>query len=211
MIIGVLIPTRGDRPQFLEHAKYLLSQQTKQPDHVLIVDEPPKDNKCDITYRYRTGCEKLFALGVDVILFWEDDDWYRQDYIEKMLTAWLSIGKPHIFGLGDTIYYHIKTNQYKIMHHPERSSMMATLLSKEAKIDWGKDDYAFTDLILWKQLQSKATYKFNDTICLGIKHGIGMAGGSAHSKKFRYDHNDQDLKYLQKVVDPKSFIFYGRQ
>ena len=70
MKVGVLIPSRGDRTDFLKHAKWLLSQQTRQPDEILIVDYAPKTNDYDITPRYRYGCQELFKKGCDIVFFW---------------------------------------------------------------------------------------------------------------------------------------------
>jgi hypothetical protein len=67
MKVGVLIPSRGDRSNFLNHAKWLLEQQTRKTDEVLIVDYPPKSNDYDITPRYRLDVKNY--LREDVILF----------------------------------------------------------------------------------------------------------------------------------------------
>jgi hypothetical protein len=208
MKIGLLTPTRGDRSKFLEHAKYLMAQQTLQADHIEIVDDVPKSRLCDITYRYKIGCYRLFQKGVDVILFWEDDDHYAPNYIETMINTWVKAGKTDIFGIAQTIYYHLGLKKYITLNHPDRASMMNTMISKNAKINWGNDNYAFTDLVLWKQLKHKATFIPHEILSLGIKHGIGMSGGSGHKTTFKYTHDDENLEYLQKTVDQKSFEFY---
>ena len=178
-MIGVLIITRGDRPRFIEHAKFLLSKQTRKPDVIEIVDDKPISNEIDITYRYRIGCERLFKKGCDVIIFWEDDDWYRNDYVQKMTEGWEMSGKPPIFGISTTIYYHALTNKYIHLSHPGRASMMSTMISKEAVINWGNDNYAYTDMVLWQQLKG-VSVAFDETIAIGIKHGIGLCGGGGH-------------------------------
>ena len=99
--IGVIIPTRGDRLMLLENSLRLLGKQTVKPDRVLVIDEEPKSDECDITYRYRTGYEKM--TDVDVIFFWEDDDWYIDDYIETMLKEWEKAGRPDLMGTRYTI------------------------------------------------------------------------------------------------------------
>ncbi len=208
MKIGVLIITRGDRPKFLEHAKYLISEQTLQPDIVEIVDDKPLSDKIDITYRYRIGCERLFKKGVDVIIFWEDDDWYSKDYIQLMCSHWIANGQPDVFGLNTTVYYNININKYVLLSHPGRASMMSTMISKEAKINWGKDDYAFTDMVLWQQLKG-ISIKINETIAIGIKHGTGLCGGGGHVNDWKgYNLDDLKKDFLRMHTDEKSFCFY---
>ena len=91
MKIGVLIPTRGDRVKFLAQANKLLSKQTMKPHEVNIVNFKPSDGNKDITKRYRVGCNQLFnEKKCDLVIFWEDDDWYSNDYIETVFKSWLS-------------------------------------------------------------------------------------------------------------------------
>ncbi|MES2397943.1 MAG: hypothetical protein V4549_18165 [Bacteroidota bacterium] len=207
--IGVLVITRGDRPKFLAHSKYLMDQQTIQPDIIEIVDDKPLSDKVDITYRYRIGCERLFKKGADVIIFIEDDDFYRNDYIELMVKNWLENGAPELFGLSTTIYYNLMTNMYTHLSHPGRASMMSTMISKQAKIEWGEDSYAYTDMILWKQLKGVAV-KLNETIAIGIKHGIGLCGGGGHTLNWgAYNLHDATKEFLRSNVDQKSFEFYA--
>ena len=113
MKLGVLIPTRGDREKFLNHAKFLLSKQTIKPDEINIVDFKPSDNEKDITKRYRIGCEQLFnEKKCDLVVFWEDDDWYSPKYLETIKNNWIESENPQIIGIGKTIYYHILTKKY---------------------------------------------------------------------------------------------------
>lgn len=207
MKIGVLIITRGDRPKFLEHAKYLLSLQTKQPDFIEIVDEKPLTNKCDITYRYKKGSNVLFRKGADCVLPFEDDDFYSENYIETMVKKWVENREPLIFGLANTIYYSLTQKKFTILKHRGRASMMSTMISRDAVINWGEDNYPFTDLTLWNQLKGVAV-EDESGLCIGIKHGIGLCGGKAHNSNFPYSIDDKDFKYLESKVDKRSFEFY---
>lgn len=207
--IGVLIPTRGDRPKFLEFALKQLNGQTIRPDEIEIVNDKPLSDKPDITWRYRIGCERLLAKGCEFIVFMEDDDWYSSDYIEYMLDAWTRAGKPHLIGLNHTIYYNIFTQQYMKWTH-KHASMFSTCISAEGvrNTKWGDDNYSFTDIILWKQLKG-VLLTANPDISCGIKHGIGLCGGGGHREKFdHYQKTDDNYKYLESVVDDDALVFY---
>jgi len=206
MRVGLITPTRGDRPQFIEQCKKLMKLQTLQPNEWEIVDEKPLNNEVDITYRFRIGFERL-KDKVDVIVIIEDDDWYSSSYIEKMVNGWIDNGKPDIFGLNNTVYYNINTNKYTHFYHKGRASMMATVLSAKAKINWGKDNYAYTDMVLWQQLKGVSVDL--GIINMGIKHGVGLCGGAGHNPDWgKYQLVDSDLSYL-KSITKKDWLFYA--
>lgn len=207
MKIGVLIITRGDRPKFLEQAKKMLKQQTLQPNEICIVDDEPLSNDIDITYRYRIGFERL-KDKVDVIIFVENDDYYSPKYIETMVTAWVENGKPELFGIAETIYYHLKLKAFNIIKHDGRASAMSTMVSTKLDIDFPKDNEPFFDLHLWKTYKG-VTFKPKEPINIGIKHGIGKCGGKGHLLSFRYDNEDTEMKWLKSKVDNESFKFYS--
>ena len=199
--IGILIPTRGDRSAFVKFAKVLISRQTVKHHSLLIFDDPPKSELPDITYRYRVGCERLFKQGCDVIFFWEDDDWYAPNYLEKMVSAWIEMNKPDIFGIDTTLYYHLVSQKYLHINHPGRASAMSTMVTKKILgIVWCDDNYSYTDIHIWKKLRGK-TVNFGDRICVGIKHGIGLTGGGGHKKDWNtYNSQDANYEYLKRIV-----------
>lgn len=209
--IGVVIPTRGDRTAFLKQAKELLSKQTLAPDFIEIVDFKPKSNEIDIKKRYEIGCKNLFEKKCDVVIFWEDDDWYSSRYIEIMIAAWVNANKPAIFGIGNSCYYHIFANKYLIINHPGRASMMSTMVTKAIlNIDWGIENDAYADVIIWKELKGR-TFIPPVRICLGVKHGIGMTGGGGHdSENFaHYNKIDKERMFLRSVVGT-DILFYNK-
>jgi hypothetical protein len=212
MKIAVLIPTRGDRKEFLNNALRLIKNQTLQPDHIEIVDFEPLDSACDITPRYRFGYEKLSKMGFDVILLMEDDDFYAKNYIETMISEWIDAGKPDIFGTTYTIYYNIRVWGQFRMEHYQRSSAMSTLIKPSLEIKWPLNNDPYTDVALYNQLKYKL-FTPKEVICLGIKHGIGLCGGRSHVDGLqRYSTNggltDPDKSWIKSIVDEESFKFY---
>lgn len=208
MKIGCLTPTRGDRPQFIEQCKRLMKLQTLKPNEWEIVDDEPLSNEVDITYRFRIGFERLKAKGVDVVIIIEDDDYISPTYIETMFTAWVENGKPLLFGIAETIYYHLKLKAFNIIKHDGRASAMSTMISTKLDIDFPKDNEPFFDLHLWKNYKG-VTFKPKEPINIGIKHGIGKCGGKGHLLAFRYDNEDAEMNWLKSKVDNESFKFYS--
>lgn len=214
--IGIIVPDRGDRPLFRKHCEYLISKQTVQPTQVVWVDFMPISNEVDITKRYRIGYNYISEL-VDVILFMENDDWYSPNYIETMLRAWITAGKPDIFGTDYTHYYHIKLKKWFTMNHNVRSSAMSTLIKPNLNIDWCPDNEPYTDTYLWMMAinkdtgkpLTKAVFHPEPPICLGMKHGVGLTGGNSHVNRLhRYINDDVEQNWLRSIVDEQSFEFY---
>ncbi len=207
MKIGILIPTRGDRPKFLKHALYLVGRQTMKPDFIEVINDKPITKDKDITWRYRLGCERLFEKGSDVIIFWEDDDYYSSTYIQSMIYEYIKVGKPDIFGVDTTIYYHLKQKKYAIIPTPGRSSAMSTMVTKAIMdIKWPAPNHVWFDLYIWERMQGK-THHFNKPIAIGIKHGIGMCGGSGHFS-LNYKTSDPGSQFLKSIVSDYSLSFY---
>lgn len=205
-MIAVIIPDRGDRPEFMEHCLWLIDQQTIKPNIIEIVNDPPLSEDKDVTWRYRLGLIKVFARGADMAFLWENDDWYGPNYIERMLYGWTKAGKPSLFGIGHTYYYHLKQKRYRILKHSGRASAMNTIITKDHPVTFPPHNDPFFDLHIWKT--GGKTFLPNEIISLGIKHGIGLCGGKAHEMNFKYDKEDNG--FLQRTVDPKSYEFYQK-
>lgn len=213
MKIGVLIPTRGDRPRLLEHALLQIDRQTLKPDHIEVVADAPQSNQKDITWRYRIGCERLFAKGVDVVAFIEDDDYYSPEYLKLMTDAWEKNGKPDLFGIGETYYYHLGNKRWLHMRHPERASAMSTMTTKKVlDVQWPGNHESFLDIQLWRNVPNKKTTTFGRIISLGIKgYGEGqLFGGIGHNKLWAmYKNLDADLSWLKQAVG-SDIEFYNK-
>lgn len=203
--VGVICPTRGDRPKFLEQFKKYVSRQTLQPTVVEIVDFEPTDDSCDITKRYKYGYDKLRGQGLDLIGFLEDDEFYAPNYLEVMVDGWIKHGCPKMFGLDYTIYYHLLVGKDFVFKHDKRASMMSTLMKPDMSFEWCRDDYAYTDSHLWKTVGGKV-WNPRMEIAIGIKHGLGMTGGQYHTNNLqKYNQNNIDFRRL---VGEEDFSFY---
>ena len=216
--IVCLIPTRGDRPVLLSRAIEMLAQQTLCPVNVIVIDDDPVDiNKKDITWRYRNGLERVMSQhpNVELILFIEDDDWYSEDYIKTFYDAWLQAGKPELFGIGETYYYHIGLRKIYHEKHVGRASAFCTGITPAgiSKMNWPNDDYSYVDFEFWKQLNG-LLFIPNKPVAVGIKgHKVGtFFGGSGHYDSWAgYKHDDQELTWISNIIDKPSIDFYFKK
>lgn len=220
MNIGIIVPDRGDRDKLMGNCTRMIKAQTLKTITLKVVNYLPRSEKRDITQRYREGYEfftQLKSMGqpVHVIALMENDDWYHPEYLETMVRWWISYGKPNLFGINYSIYYHLGLKKYFRMDHFTRSSACTTFIKPYLKINWPQDDEPFTDLHLWTKSQlNGVTFKPEKHISLGIKHGTGLTGGTSHIDRLeRYTGvrgvDDRDMRFLKENMDEESFKFYS--
>ncbi len=206
--VAVIIPTRGDRPKFLKHARWLIAQQTLQPNIILTMNSKPTGPGADLTRRYREGYAAATQMGMDLTIWWEDDDWYHRDYIQMMVNQWKKAGKPALMGNAQSRYYHIITGKWADIYHPGHSSAMNMAVKTALDIPWPDDSLIFLDKHIWDRMGSQGTL-LSHKMSIGIKHGFGRCGGKGHDPRLSiYKEIDANLSQLSKLVDEKSLKLY---
>lgn len=217
--VGIIIPDRGDRPEFMTNCIRMVRSQTisqpfegnKMEQITCKVSMNPINDDVDITMRYKYGYDFFKDMNVDVIALIENDDYYAPDYLETMLKEWEKAGLPDLFGTSYTIYYHLKLRKYFTMRHEQRSSAMSTLIKPGLNITWPLDHDPYTDQWLWMKddigIKTKKIFEPSHIICVGMKHGEGLCGGANHTDKLHRYIND-DNRFLENTLDAESFKFY---
>ncbi len=206
--VAVIIPTRGDRPKFLKHARWLLEQQTLQPDVILCMNDPAEGRVADLTKRYREGYETATSMGMDLTIWWEDDDWYDKGYIQMMVNQWKKAGKPDLMGNERSMYYHIITGQWAEIKHPSHSSAMNMAMKTGLDVPWPADEVIFLDKHIWVRMGHRGKL-LSHKMSIGIKHGFGRCGGKGHDPRLGiYKEKDANLSQLETLVDKKSIRLY---
>lgn len=190
---AVIIPDRGDRPEFLQHCKNQIEALVLKPHHCFIVNYAPQSDDFDLVPRIKVGIEHCKSLGIDLVFIIENDDFYPPDYFVKF--------QPHFehhefFGDEFTTYYNLKNKTHNTWHHPGRSSLFTTGFKISALNDfkWPADNELFLDIKLWRYAKNFRR-KFVKTGAIGMKHGVGKTGGKGHF--MRYKKVDIDLKFLK--------------
>lgn len=208
MTFCAITPTRGDRPEFLEHCKWQIKRMELEPDEHIIVDYPPKSGDKDLLARVRHGLILAEQHGHEFAYFVEDDDFYGPDYFIRMRAY-----EPRYDIIGDetTLYYHIVSNGFQTEHHPGRASLFTTgiRISAFTGFDWNKlkPSHIFLDVNLWEYARKKRLLRrYVDTGAVGVKHGVGVTGGIGHRQRYRTF--DTNWRVLASKVDKKSLEFY---
>lgn len=201
---AVIIPDRSDRPDFLKFCFHQLSRMTIKPDMVYLIDRPPIDMRTkDLIGRIKEGVESAKADGFDKVYIIENDDYYAPDYFEKMAFD------GDFVGLRNTIYYHIGNRTYENLTHAHSSLCFTGFrISALNQFRWPEPTAIFLDIKLWNYaFRNKKNIRFvQQFVGVGIKHGVGLSGGSGHRRTF--PNKDPEMRYLQSLVDPDAFKFY---
>jgi glycosyltransferase involved in cell wall biosynthesis len=204
MKIGVIVPDRGDRPEFLEQFKRYMDAQTLQPDHIFLVNHKPINEDIDIIPRYRIGYKSATDAGCDIVFLCENDDWYSPNYIEKMVAAWHDNNRPLLLTISNSYYYHITGKWFNIALPSANTFLLKTGLN----INWGSDNYPYVDVTILGQMPRKY-WSPSEPLCIGIKHGRGLVGGGCHNEdNERYTEQDHNGDWLRKIVGAENWEFY---
>lgn len=192
------ITCTGNRSVAFDLCKLWMRRQTRQPDQWIVVDDgddgltrPPEG--CDYIKRpHGTDGHNSLAQNIlaaipkikgDIILFIEDDDYYRSDYIEMMAYN-MEENNHTIFGQSHAIYYNIQ-HKWWIQHLNNRHASLCQTGIKSFVLQnleyICKQSPKFIDLDLWRMLDGELLT--SPLIhCVGMKglpgrRGIGMGHG----------------------------------
>lgn len=196
--MAVLTCTR-DRPVPLALCRTYMARQTLKPDRWLIVDDGEVSTdipEAHMLFRTHIGAKPastlafniLYALPyitTDLLVFMEDDDWYRHTYLQNMVEE---LGSADIAGETPALYYRVQERMYTEMPSYGHASLGCTVLHRRlfpelaaACMDAIINNDVFIDLRLW-QLAAKNPRRRSVLIppvprlCVGIKGLPGQPG-----------------------------------
>jgi len=227
----IAITCTGARPEAFALCEKYMARQTVQPDQWLVVDDCAPATKCTMgqtvirpeprwpefpepNTQHRNmmaAVDYLRRLGValtDQIIFFEDDDWYRSDYIETQRD----IMNQFAFGLVGEVparYCHVKNRAFRVfdeleMNNPvPHASLCATAMRGYVLpvLIEALECRAWIDMYLWRKAGSPEAL-FGGASVVGIK---GMPGRPGVSQCHRQEADgrwsgDPDLSRLRQWI-----------
>jgi hypothetical protein len=224
------LTTACNRPEAWKLSEAYMRRQTRQPDQWLVIDDDDPPTACTMgqEYIYDPTCRdpKVSSLIMklrlafrgnlvkgDIVVFWENDDWYAPNWIETCENA-LKTNYTTIFGEGRAIYYNVKERWWYEHVNMEHCSLCSTAIRSEnftLLSSLLEDPNPFVDSRLWERTRT-GRRKIIDPLgnagkrqVLGIKAMPGRQGyGGGHIEKDRGAHPDHDLKKLISLIGPDS-------
>jgi hypothetical protein len=214
--ILLLTPDRDDRPEFLEHCRWQMLRQTLKPGAHFVINGPGERGVVDIVPRLKKGVKMAIENGFEYCFIIENDDYYPDDYLEKMMFYFNLWKETELLGIGETIYYSLQHKKWRVLTHPERSSLFCTAFRIQGlkNYQWPDDRLLYFDMHLWTYKCTKKLITFSDPP-IGIKHGTGFCPGNYHNgivngKQAKNMNNDDNLMWLKEHVRQESFEFYKK-
>lgn len=237
-----VITLTGDRPGAFRLCKEYMKRQTVQPSQWIVVDDGkralPKKDRSGVEYyrRKRLKDDPKHTLRVnmlkalkhvknDRIVVVEDDDWYREDYLELSLKY---LEKSDLVGQNTFFYWNVIEKSFHKVNKTNRPAMCLTAFKSpvldlvkaicknkpkviESENERKKIDNGSVDLSLWSRWQgTKQAYFEGLNVCVGIKGVAGRKGHTLGHAKAHTDYFEPDLdgKMLEELIgsDVKNYI-----
>lgn len=213
--IGIIVPTRCDRPAFEARCHQYIQEQTVKPHHVAWIGYIPKDEKVDLVSRVKVGLAECAMKGCTQVMIMENDDYYPEDYIQTMMIPKGKVAS----GASFLWYYHIMNQRFELMVHRATSALCTTAFRIDALrgFKWPAADFPFLDRPLWEFIvytygleKVHAAYfdPYKPPFPVGIKHGMGMFAGGGHYGQLEFQ--DQNFEWLRKNISAPNSAFYER-
>src|SRR6478735_6684213 len=128
------------RPEAWVLSEGYMRRQTRQPDQWIVLDNDDPPTKCTMGQQviYLPGArtpgsvdminklKEAFAPGIitgDVVIFWENDDWYAPNWIE---TCAKELETCQLFGEGRAHYYNVRERWWFQHANMDHASLCAT-------------------------------------------------------------------------------------
>lgn len=223
--VAVITPTRGDRPQFVAQCKRMIARQTVQPTAVYLIDYPPVGEGKDQRERVLCGVEKALEAGIPRILIMEDDDYYRDDYIETMLAVWpldiplIGSRLYSLYHLGERCRLPLTTEQcssgHGVLGSPLAHTGFHTGLLKRVMCwsRYGQRPNLDDDIWAWAQTENIPRKLVEiPNLMISIEHNMGLCAEGCHPTMIKRPGAipDPELKWLKMHVQPEFHAFYAQ-
>ena len=200
--------------------------QTKKPDEWIVIDDgidptiptipaeyirrkpQPGDPKITLPLNILTAL--AFVKG-DIVLFFEDDEYYAPGYINAMVMA---LEASMIAGISKAKYYHLPTRGWYRNANDRHASLAQTAIRAAALPVLmeviGQNHDPFIDIKLWAKLKhlGKLFPDDENPLFVGMKGMPGRPGiGGGHKENLYRGRVDADYSILKKWM-PKDHETY---
>ncbi len=230
-MIVALTPT-GGRPEAFALCEKYMARQTVMPDAWIVVDDVDPPTRCTMgqqivrpeprhqhypepNSQHRNILAGLPVMGGDdLLIFFEDDDWYSAEYIETQKQ--FADRYPHLgmFGQVPSRYYRVDERASRVFEDTPHSSLASTAFRGRMleAIQYACESRAWLDTYLWKRFGANQGFLWSDIQVVGIKGMPGRAGVSAaHRQEVAGDERwqtDLNLVTLERWIGKEDASAY---
>lgn len=235
-----VVTCTGDRPICFSLLEKWMEHQTIQPSQWIVVDDGKDQMNCFPNCDYirrepqKSDDKQTLLLNIaesyqhirgDIILFFEDDEYYAPTYIEEMRKKLLQFD---IAGIGRSKYYHLPGQKWYKHRNMGHASLAQTGFNmnffENAKSVLSGDP--FYDIRLWRKINRNAENlslpekqhklingrgiifeDFDKSLYAGMKGLPGRKGIGAGHSDVNYFNQDKDYQVLKQWI-PQDYNSY---
>lgn len=144
----------------------------------------------------------------ELLVFVEDDDWYRSDYLTNRL-ALHNTTSAGLVGLDFPTHYHLgmRCMDYREPKVPNGSPLHATSLCRSALTDFmGNFDHCRRknrwelDIRVWTHMESRQAFRYDGSMVSLKGWAEGMTAHHNFERHKFWNYYDPDLKFLRHVM-----------
>jgi hypothetical protein len=223
--VAILTPTTR-RPVGLDRCRYYVERCRKYVEentdwtltgfeHVVAEgDDGPEQPAQNLSRNLMNALSGAAPYEFHVVF--EDDDWYREDYLARMLELRLS-PSCGFYGFGDSTYYFLPDRSRRHLWNTEHASLCNTAWDRDSaeKIVKRCCNYAynrksaFIDKMLWQEARGKGVLEMTDVPSIGMKGLPGQAGiGIGHRPRGAEWRADADGAWLRERMGNEDAEWY---
>lgn len=152
----------------------------------------------------------------EVLVFWEDDDWYSPAYLDQVKKAFTNNPELLLYGQRRAPYYRLAAKEWAVMPNDEHSSLCATAMrifpDTRRMLEFAIADVnsPFVDIRMWRWI-NKAFAELHDAkTVVGIKQMPGTPGQTMGWKGGDMFHPDTSGLVLDSWVGAEDAAAYRR-
>lgn len=201
-LVSCIMPT-ANREKFVPHAIHCFLQQDYPNTELIIVDDGinavehlvpihPKIKYTRIPEKFATlGEKRNYACSIcmgDIIMHWDDDDWYAPQWISKQVQTLFETGAD-ICGLCDLLFYAPALNQcWKYVYPPAKLHWVAGATLAYTRAFWLTHPFRPKNIgedndFVWQKDARVAAHNFTEGFISTI-HGHNTSPKHVHNKRF---------------------------
>jgi glycosyltransferase involved in cell wall biosynthesis len=220
----------GDRQETFELCKQWMEEQTVQPEQWLVIDDGKKPTDPPKVAQYvRREPKKgepehslimnmriaLPLIKGDMIIIFEDDEYYAPGYIEAMAEK---LEDYEVVGICPSRYYHLFSSRYMACGNTEHASFAQTAFRSSflPEVEKMLKGSPFIDGKIWELMQGKngRSLLFSDArepLYVAMKGMMGRGGvGNGHKNINDQTPDSRDRKMLRKwIPNERHFDIYA--
>lgn len=218
-----------DRPEAFVLCEKYMARQTVKPDQWLVLDSDKVPTKCTAGQEYHywpdlDGKGNMVAkvmralkrglIKGDILVFWENDDWYAADYIQWCVA---NLAQFALIGEGRNLYYNVQYRWWFEHGNLSHASLCATAMRRSllpllGAVCQNLQD-PFIDSKLWTACHEakRVVSPYGKRRSVGIKALPGTKGyGSGHDKTSGWAIQDPEMKKLRELIGNEDASAYEK-